>query len=639
MLRTGSVTVLCLVLSLSLSASELDNLAKNLKSRDVDTRVRTAESLGRMKSAAATPLLVQALGDKEGRVRAAAARGLWDASDVAKDAIPALKTALGDPDPYVVGCAAGALLAMDVPAKDVAEPLRGVLTRGDAHDRFLAARLLIGTEPAGNLVTPIVDYLRKNLPDSKSDVEDSIDRSHRVENATEELINLGKTNDRTQIDPLMKQLAGAPAGLIPPIIEDLGQLKPAPDHWTDTLITYLGSPSVPVRKTAVEFLGKQKAAVDVAKWAPAVARLSTDPDADVRGWVLSTLKEGKGLAHDGFSAVIQMVRSEKSAELRTRAAEVAGDIGDAKFPIDSSIKSAMAKEGLPVLSAAIEKDPDDHVRGDALHALAKLQLEPSVLAPIIAKAAVEGKGMGFRTDALIILRNLGDDASMVRATIEPMTKDPDPDVARIAKATIESISSPSPVKPASRVAAKPAAVSSDPAVREKGLAYLREHDSEFTASDFARALTHAEHETVSAFLDAGMSPEQRFSYGTLPLQLAMEGGEQCGSGTKEIVRLLLARGADPKAADDNGNTILMTAAQRCDADVIRALLKAGAKVDTKNKMSVSALEFAIMASNAESGNALIAGGARLTAEKANMYRENFAKSPKMKELLAAATKK
>lgn len=637
MLRTGSVTVLFLVLSLSVAASEIDNLAKDLKSRDVDTRVRTAEHLGRMKSAAATPLLVQALTDKESRVRSAAARALWDASDVAKDAIPALRTALADPDPYVVGCAAGALLAMDVPAKEVAEPLRGVIARGDAHDRFLAARLLIGTEPAGNLVAPIVEYLRKNLPQPKTDIEETIDRIHRVENATEELVNLGKTNDRTQIDPLMKQLAGAPAGLIPPIIEDLGQLKPAPDHWTDTLIAYLGSPDVKVRKTAVEFLGKQTAAADVAKWAPAVARLSTDPDADVRGWVLSSLKDGKGLAHDGFSAVMQMVRSEKNAELRARAADVAGDIGNVKFPIDSSIKSAMAKEGLPVLSAAIEKDPDDHVRMYALHSLASLQLEPSVLAPVIAKAAVEGKGMGFRTDALIILRNLGDDAAMVRPMIEPLTKDPDSEVARIAKATLESISSPSPARP--HQTAKPAAVASDPAVREHGLAYLRDHDTEFSASMFARSLTHLEVDTVAAFLEAGMSPEQRFSYGELPLQMALEGGDDCGAEKKGVVKLLLDHGADPKAADENGNTVLMTAAKTCDAETIRMLVKAGAKIDAKNKMGFTALESAVMAANTASGYALIAAGARLTAERANMYKEGFGKNKKAMELLAAATKK
>lgn len=633
MRRLGSASVLCVFISVLAAASELDNLARDLKSRNADTRVRAVETLGRLKSAEAAELLAQALSDREARVRSAAARALWNSYKVAKGTIPALLNTLDDPEPYVVVCAAGALLAMDVPPKEVADPLRGVLRRGDPHDRFQAARLLIGIEPAANLVAPIVEHLRRNLPDQRNDVSETIDRMHNFEDGTKALVKLGKSQDRTQIDPLMTQLSSAPAPMVPPILTALGELKTPPDRWTDTLMSLLASPAVPVRAKAVELLGKQTKDADIRKWAPAVARLTKDPE--VRGWALSTLEEGKGLAHGAFGSVLQMIASDGDARLRARAAGVAGEIGDAKYPIDSAIKASMGKEALPVLTAAIEKDPDAGVRENALQSLARLQLDPADVAPVLARAAVNGKKSGFRTDALILLGNLGSGAAAARATIEPLTRDPDPEVARIAKSTLQSMTSSRTVL--TPAPAAPAPARADPASRDRGLAHLREKDLNFTPQDFARVLRELEPEAVAAFLDAGMSPNQRFSYGTLPLQIALESDYECDQ-MKPVVRLLLDRGADANGTDENGNTVLMTAAKACDGEMIRTLIKAGAKADAKNATGFSVLESAIFASNVSAGKALITAGARISTEKAKMYRETFKEEPKVLEIIKLATK-
>jgi len=637
MRRLGSVSVLCLFIALFAAASEIDDLARNLKSRNVDTRVEAVESLGRLKSAAAAELLAQALSDREAKVRGAAARALWDSSDTGKAAIPALRKTLDDQDPYVVACAAGALIAMDVPETEVAEALRGVLRRGDDYDRFLAARLLIGVEPAGNLVVPIVDYLRRNLPDDRLGVREEIDRRDNFEFGMKELIKLGKTHDRTQIEPLMKELAGAPPALVPPILMTLGEMKPPPDRWTEILIAQTGSQTAAIRAKAVELLGKQTSAADVAKWAPVVARLTKDSDPNVRGWSVSTLDEGKGLAHEGFSALVEIIRSDRDEHLRARAADVVGDIGDAKYPIDSAIKASMGKQALPVLTAAIEKDSNKDVRENALQSLARLQLEPSEVAPVLARAAVEGKGMGFRTDALILLGNLGTDGAAAKAMIEPLTRDPDPEVARIAKATLQSISTPSPAE-SSRKQGRPATSAADPAARERALAVLREKDVQFADWDYARALTHLDEEVVKAFLDAGMSPNRKFNYGTLPLQMVLDSDHPCAE-IRPLVKLLLDHGADVNGADDNGNSVLATAAKACDGDMIRMLVKAGAKVQAKNAMGFTALESAIMMGNTAAGAALVVAGARLDAEKAKTYRETYKKQPKMLELITMASKK
>jgi HEAT repeat protein len=612
----------------------VDRMTKQLKSRDVSERVDAAETLGKVGIPESIAPLAAALKDKEPRVRRAAASALWHASEIAKPAIPALRDALNDSESSVVMHAAGALIAMDVPEKELAEPLRGVLRDGDTTNRFLAARALTGIDPADQLAPPMLDYLRKESRDPRGDNFEMARKALRV---------LGKTNDRAMIAPLMVQLTKSPF-IARPILEALGEFQPPPDRWIETLIGQLEVSDAHVRETAVELLGRRKSkAAEVKMWAVPVSRLCADSDPSVRNEAVRALQGAGGLALEGLDEVLHAVTADSDADIRARAAEAAGDMASAQFAIDTQLKIAAAKKALPVLTAAAEKDSSHEVRRNAVKALNQLQLDKETIVPLLARIAVAQKDtQDVRWSALLSLRNRGRDAAMAAETIRPLASDANPDVRKDAQAALDAFKSEySGTKHVVQTAA------SDPDKREKALAYLRDHQLELTEDAFYRALSDVDVEKVTAFLDAGMSPNVRFAnmFGDPVLRAAIEGPDSCQPGvrptsadTKSIVKLLLARGADPKGADDRGNTALMDAAQKCDAEVVKMLLKAGADMNAKNKQGMTAFEFGMW--NASDGAAaLVAAGYRLPAEKAKTYREAYKSNAKVVALIEKATKK
>ncbi|HJW96318.1 MAG TPA: HEAT repeat domain-containing protein [Thermoanaerobaculia bacterium] len=559
--------------------------------------------------------------------RIEAARLLWDVAAIAKPAaIPALRDALNDSEPSVVVHAAGALIAMDVPERELADPLRRVLHDGDQSDRFLAARALIGIDPVDQLTPPILDYLRREAPKGKN---------YGI--ARKAVRKLASTHDRAIIAPLLSELTKSPQSA-QPILEALGDFNPPPPNWIETLIGQLEHSDPHVRSTAVDLLGKQKArAGDVKMWAVPVSRLCTDPDASVRMQAVFALQYAGGLALEGLPGVLQALASDSDADVRARAAEAAGEMANAQFAIDTPLKVAAAKNALPVLTAAADKDASHEVRRNAVRAINQLQLDNAVVVPLLAQIAVEQKDtQDVRWAALLALRNRGKDAASAADAIRPLASDADADVRKDAQAALDSFKS--EYRGGSKAVVQ--LRTGDPDAREHALAYLREHKLELSEDSLFRALTQSDVEQVKNLLDAGISPNVRFanSFGDPALRAAI--GPQCEADAKTIVRMLLARGADPKLADDRGNTALMEAAQKCDAETVKMLLKAGADMSAKNKQGVTAFEFGMWDAT-EGAAALVAAGYRLPAEKAKQYREAYKGNAKVLALLdkASAPKK
>ena len=644
------VILLLLSFSLPVAAQKsdaqkvVDHYAKELKSRDTAKRAEAVESLGNLKVVEAVDLLIAALSDKDASVRRAAAGGLWDSSEVALKAIPALRNALTDPETAVVMRAAGALISMDVEPKEIAAPLRLVLDKGDSVDRFLAARALIGIESGEKLTEPILNYIRANTPPREKDADYRTvsARKENYEAGAEALMSLARTQERKIIPDLVTRLEETPR-TAQPVMRALGELRPRPDKWIEILIGQLEATDADTRETAVELLALQKAkAADVKLWVPAVASLTTDEEKGVRNDAIMALKGAGGLAHEGLGAVLELVKSEKDDNLREWAAEAVGYIADASAAISAETKKAMAQKALPILSAAIFSDSDSDVREAAVRSLDRLHLDDSVALPLLARAAVEGKDIDSRDAALGMLRNRGKESLPVIETIRPLLKDPNERIRSAAESAVSAMQSSHSGRQI--VAASPPAANSE--ARETALEWLREKELSFTENDFYGALHRAELETITAFLDGGMSAKLKFSSSAqTPVLWVFLKGDACDPGqrptpaaTKSILKTLLARGADAKAADEYGNTPLMGAIEKCDAEVIKMLLKAGADMNAKNSSGMTAFEFGLWFAT-DGAAALVEAGYRLPAAKVTMYNEAHKDKPKVLALVKKATKK
>ena len=109
--------------------------------------------------------------------------------------------------------------------------------------------------------------------------------------------------------------------------------------------------------------------------------------------------------------------------------------------------------------------------------------------------------------------------------------------------------------------------------------------------------------------------------------------------TKAVVTLLLERGADIHTADKNGNNALTEAASKgCARELIRMLIKAGAKINAGNASGLTPFEMGLWMGH-DGLEELIAAGYRLPPEKAKAYLDGYKDRPAAITMVKKAMKK
>jgi hypothetical protein len=166
---------------------------------------------------------------------------------------------------------------------------------------------------------------------------------------------------------------------------------------------------------------------------------------------------------------------------------------------------------------------------------------------------------------------------------------------------------------------------------------LAARNIEFTAEAFWFALMDQDADRVLLFLDAGMSPNlRRESVNDTPLLFASTWDYSQDTAARTAIILgLIARGADVNAPDINDATPLLHAAQYCPAEVVRAMLKAGAKTRVQARGGATPMMMAVIFGRADNVKELLDGGYDVKPEL-EMLLQVAAAHPEIQSMLKAA---
>ena len=585
---------------------DLETLAR---SRKPEERASAAESLGSWDDPQSIAALTRALEDPDAEVRENAARSLWRQHKVAGSAKDALRTRLDDV-PDVAMMAAGALEAMDVDPKELVPARRRALGHGNPWVRFVAAEGLIGHAPPALLLAPILDYY---LRYGDAPFSDSDGRRQR-DDAQAALTRLAKTQDRTLIPPLVDSLRPGTPGR-KGLLRVLAAFEPPPDGWRDILVDLLAVMDTETQGEAIAQLRKLTDEVDVRAWVPAMGRLLTNRG--LRRDATEALAIAGPIAHEHAPAIAQLLLKGNENE-RESAAEALGRIGDRSAPGTQAVKEQVARVALPALQEAIREDIVRDVCGEAVRALDKLRLDPSVAATALAEGLSRPDGVGAGV-ILFALKSRGGEAKAALPALEaylPRAGERRADV----EAALTEIRSGRVRQPTLALARTGA----DASAELRAHSYLRAKGVAFDEAQFQRALMDADLQVVSAFLDAGMSPNHVFVelHGQTAL-CALMSWSPCDpkvrptqDSVRESLELLLASGADVNKKDANDITPLMHAAGNgCDRTIMRTLIKAGARVGDKDKNGLTAFDWGLSGPH-DGLEELVAAGFRLSAAEA-----------------------
>jgi len=113
---------------------------------------------------------------------------------------------------------------------------------------------------------------------------------------------------------------------------------------------------------------------------------------------------------------------------------------------------------------------------------------------------------------------------------------------------------------------------------------------------------------VRLLVDKGANVNAKSKQGRTPLIIAAS-----HNGAEAILRLLIAKRADPKMTDASGNTALIAAAQANDVASIKLLLDKGADVNARNSSGETALMSASGNGNLAAVKLLLKAGAQVNA--------------------------
>lgn len=538
-------------------------------------QIEAARTLGAEHAARVAPVLAKHLGDPDPAIRLAAADLLWTIATSEPEGLlaaqPALRLALNDADAAVAMNAAGALTAMKVPDIETAEARRRVLQQGRAagYVQFLAARGLIGIDPAAPLAPILVGYL---FDAAGAEAQGGDDQNREI--AVQALNALVDTQDRGLIAPLQAELGTAhPATEY--LLAALHRFEPRPPGWTQTLLDHTRSHNADVVDEAWDLLEDQRDSVSIAAWAPlAVQRLGR---AESRGDALSALAVIAGKTTIGLDALVGLAANRSVTEEHSeRALDI---LGDAAEITGSDVDKTVAAAARVAWKQACDPVLGGEAAGNRFDAC--IDHLAYVYQDDVQETALLAGWLGGNRDVdakLKLLRNIESQWSKGGSATDAVKRElthADPRVVKAAEAALDRI------RPAwresaarqTRAAAPVAAVASRPAVESAGAG--RGADG----AQLYQAISVGNLAKVKQLVNAGnvhRSVHYPQMQGTTPVPIGIA-INYCGIPQLPVPKLvaivdyLISLGANPDANDAQGDNLLDRAKYSCPAEVMQAL--------------------------------------------------------------------
>jgi HEAT repeat protein len=538
--------------------------------------------------------------DSDPKERAAAAKWLGGRDD--PEAVSALAAALSDPDARVRQAAASGLWSTGKKAASARPQLEKALDDSDAN---VVARVTGALEATGMKEAELVAPNKRvfNAPEATIDSRFLVSRSlvgrepnakildaqlaYLADNASSKS-RAGQHNTaiaREALEYLVKKTQDPALG--PPLLEAARTARAGQPEILHAIAQLKAKPPG-LAQVAVQLCDSPDRDVRYAALG-AMRPLTTKADVDI--WA----PRAAALLHDPESLVrVQAATAlgygaglaaahvdavvealhDSSGSVRRDAAETIGKMGDKTQAVPAATKARVAEVGRPALLAIAESDPNEDVRREAKSALAKLGTGGG------GGSAVAAAAPGARSEA-------------------------------------------------------------------DGMAVLRARKVTFEEASFYRALSEVDVDLVRAFLDAGMSPKKSVIDNGPPLRVMLFSSQSCNPRerptkpeTKAMTKLLLERGAEINAVHEmSGDTALMEASSHgCDRELMRMLIKAGANIQMKNKVGLTAFEMGLLWGH-DGLEEIIAAGYRLPPDKAKMYAEGYAGKPAVQAMIKKASAK
>ncbi len=610
-------------------SKQIQQKAKILsQTKDPKARKAAAKFLGYHNTSASILALAHALiEDQDPQVRQTAASSLWGHAPKIEAARKALFQSLDDPFPGVRVRSSWALQNMGIDSAELIFARRSALTdrSSTVTTKFWAAFGLIGHEPPTLLAEHLLNYAKPLI------------RSKAADKAFKLLV---KQKNRTVID-IMEQAVESYHKGNTIILKALQEFSPQPQQLIDLICLQFDFPDRELHIEILALLRNQgKIEEEVKKWLPKARPYLSDNDAAAGSMAIAAMTRAGGLAAAAVPDLVLLMENSSNTRLKENAIEAIGAIGDRNKPYPEQLKQNVADQAMSQLKIMMRSEKDRSTRQAAVRALDKLKTDPARVVPAFISVANQDKDHLVKIAALSALGARGKDAKAAIGDLEKLTKNSHPAISRSAKDALTMIRNDynragKTLQPSSSQESK---------AQQEALATLRSSDASFDENGFMLALNNNQIEKVQAYLDSGVSVNYRFA-NTQNRPAMNEVFARAasyiilGQGTpkklKDVVRLMLTRGADPNLVDKMGNTALMMAAMACDAETLGLLLDGGAKLNTVNKAGLTALEFTFMYAN-PGAEQLLAAGARISKTNAEKYLQAYGNNAKAVKLIKRA---